>query len=297
MPKEHNKAIQNRLEEYLNSGISQNKAALAIGVSASALSQYRQGKYIGDIDVLEAKISEFFANAEAARELFSETSYVDTGISKGVYQTIRLCHLHGGLAVEAGDAGVGKTMAAKKYIEDYPNTAIYIAVNPCTSSVSAFLKSFAKALHIDFSGRKDDMWSRINDTLLGSRKVLIIDESQHLPIKTIETIRSFTDSNPDFGVCLIGNLNSLCNNGKPGYAQIRNRTRFTSIRHVSQITIDDIKLLFPSVDQNAAEFLYKIAHTEQALRGACNLYRNAADNGNITYAGLKAMAEVTRIAT
>lgn len=295
MSKEHDRTIQNQLETYLNSGVSQNKAALAIGVSASALSQYKQGKYMGDIDALEAKLKEFFANAEAAKELCSEIGYVDTSISSGVYQTIRSCHLQGGLVIEAGDAGVGKTMAAKKYVEDYPNTAIYIAVNPCTSSISAFLKSFAKALHIDFSGRKDDIWSRINDTLLGSRKVLIVDESQHLPIKTIETIRAFTDSNSDFGVCLIGNLNSLCNNGKPGFAQIRSRTRLTSIRHVSEITMNDINMLFPNVDQTAAEFLYKIAHTEQALRGACNLYRNAADNGNITYAGLKAMAKVAKI--
>lgn len=297
MSKEYDKKIQNQVENYLSSGISQNQAAVSIGISASVLSQYRQGKYGGDIETVEAKLREFFNNIEAARMLSTSSEYVATGISKGVYQTIRLCHLHGGLAVEAGDAGVGKTIAAKKYLEDYPNTSVYIAVNPCTSSVTAFLKSFARELHIDYNGRKDDMWARISDTLSGSKKVLIIDESQHLPIKTIETVRAFTDCNPDFGVCLIGNLNSLCNNGKAGYAQIRNRTKLTSTRHVSQITMDDIKLLFPSVDRQAAEYLYKISHTDQALRGACNLYRNSLNNGDITYAGLVAMAKATHIAT
>lgn len=295
MSQEYNNKLIEKLDAYLSSGISQNKAADEIGMSASTLSQYRKGIYGGNIEAVESKLREFFENTEAAKKLSSTIEYTDTGISKGVYHTIRLCHLYGGLAAEAGDAGIGKTMAAKKYIEDYPNTAFYIAVNPCTSSVSAFLKNFARELHIDYNCRKDELWSRISDILTGSKKVLIIDESQHLPIKTIETVRAFADCNPDLGVCLIGNLNSLCNNGKAGYAQIRNRTKFTSVRHISDITIEDIKLLFPNVDSQASEYLYKIAHTEQAIRGACNLYMSAVNNENITYAGLVEMAKETKI--
>ena len=294
MSKEYDRQLQSKLEDYLNSGISQNKAAAAIGVSATALSQYRQSKYDkGDIALLEAKLREFFDNREAAKMVNRSIAYAETSVSKGVYQTIRLCHLRGGLAVEAGDAGIGKTMAARKYVEDYPNSAVYIAVNPCTSGVTAFLKAFAKALHIDVSGRKDDMWERINTTLVGSKRVLIIDESQHLSIKTIETVRSFSDQNKDFGVVMIGNLNSLCNNGKPGYAQIRNRTKLTSTRHTSNITKSDVRLLFPEADDRAVNFLHKITQTEQGVRGACNLYNNAADNDNISYEGLVAMAKAT----
>lgn len=293
--KEYDRQLQEKLEIYLSSGISQNKAAAAIGVSPTRLSQYRHSKYEGDIEELESILREFFANHEEAKAVYRAVTYAETSVSKGVYQTIRICHLKGGLAVEAGDAGIGKTMAAKKYVEDYPNSAIYVAVNPCTSSVTAFLKSFARSLHIDVSGRKDDMWARINDTLMGSKKVLIIDESQHLPIKTIETIRSFVDCNKDFGVVMIGNINSLCNNGKPGYAQIRNRTKLMSTRHTSHITISDVRLLFPDADDKSAEFLHKITQTEQGVRGACNLYNNAADNANVSYEGLVAMAKATKI--
>ncbi len=293
--KEFDKQLQEKLEDYLSGGISQNKAAAAIGVSATMLSQYRSGKYTGDVEQLEAKLREFFGNKEAAGAVSRAVTYAETSVSKGVYQTIRICHLRGGLAVEAGDAGIGKTMAAKKYVEDYPNSAVYIAVNPCNASVSAFLKAFAKVLHLDYSGRKDDMWERINSTLIGSPRVLILDESQHLPIKTIETIRSFSDGNKDLGIVLIGNLNSLCNNGKPGYAQIRNRTKLTGIRHTSNITKEDVRLLFPAADSKAINFLHKITQTEQGVRGAVNLYNNAADNGNVSYEGLQAMAKETAV--
>ena len=137
------------------------------------------------------------------------------------------------------------------------------------------------------------MWERINTALIGSKRVLIIDESQHLSIKTIETVRSFSDQNKDFGVVMIGNLNSLCNSGKPGYAQIRNRTKVTITRHTSNITKADVRLLFPDAEAKAIDFLYKVTQTVQGVRGACNLYNNAADNGNISYEGLVAMAKET----
>lgn len=291
----YNQELQAKLEVYINEVGSQNKAASALGVSSSVISQYRQSKYAGDIEAFENRLAEMFANKEEAKSLYRVGDYAPTTVSKGVYQTIRICHLKGGLAVEAGDAGIGKTMAAQQYIKDYPNTSVYIAVNPCTSSTVAFLKAFARALHIEAGGRKDDIWTRINESLKGGKKVLIVDESQHLPIKTIETIRSFSDNNKDFGICLIGNLESLCNNGKPGYAQIRNRTKLTNIRHTSNITIDDIKLLFPGIDRKSAEFLHKITQTEQAVRGVSNLYSNAADNNNVSYEGLLAMAKATKV--
>lgn len=297
MEKVFNKSLQQKLENYITEVGSQNKAASNLGISATVLSMYRRSEYTGDIEAVEKRLAEMFDNFAEAKVLYQVGDYAPTSVSQGVYQTIRICHLKGGLAVEAGDAGIGKTIAAKQYVRDYPNTAVYLAVNPCTSNVSPFLKSLAKALHIEISGRKDDMWARINDTLMGGKKVLIIDESQHLPIKTIETIRSFSDNNSELGVCLIGNLESLCNNGRAGYAQIRNRTKLTNTRHTSNITLNDIRLLFPEADKKCVEFLHKITQTEQAVRGASNLYSNAADNQNTSYEGLIAMARATRVLT
>ena len=51
MSKVYNPALQERLESYLaNSGISQAKLAPKVGISQTALSQYRRSKYDnGDI--------------------------------------------------------------------------------------------------------------------------------------------------------------------------------------------------------------------------------------------------------
>lgn len=294
-------ALQEKLKAYVDSCGSQSAAARKIGYSTSVISTYLRGEYKGDISKLEAKLEEIFANLEAEKSVASiamTSGYVATSISQGVYDTIRLCHLKGGLAIECGDAGVGKTMACRKYVSDYPNTAVYITVNPCIATTAAFLKYMCMVMGLPI-GRKDDMWLRIAHRLSGERKVLIIDEAQHLPIKTIETVRAFFDTYPEIGVCLVGNEDTYSNlhRGKAAFAQIINRTKLTEIRHTSEITARDIELLFPAVGGNKkeVELLLKIARSEQGIRGAQNLYSNAIDNQDISYAGMVAMSKAMKI--
>ena len=168
-----------------------------------------------------------------------------------------------------------------------------VTVNPCFSSVTEFLKLLCYELSVQ-TGNKADMWLRICDKLKGERKVIIIDEAQHLPIKTLETIRSFFDVYSEIGVCLIGNIETYTNTGKSkeAFAQIKNRTKLTEIRHTSHITKEDILLLFPLLkDEKAIDFMLKIARSIEGVRGCENLYSNADGNENITLAGLVAVAK------
>jgi DNA transposition AAA+ family ATPase len=254
------------------------------------------------LEKFETMLTEAFDNKVAAENLKStgyNGEYKPTSISQGVYETIRLCHLKGGLAIECGDAGIGKTMACKEYASNYPSTAIYVTVNPCLVTLNAFLKLLCRVQKIAANGRKDEMWMRLSDSFAGERKVIIIDEAQHLPIKTIEAIRAFFDSNPLLGICLVGNIETVTNTGrsKEAFAQIRNRTKLTEIRHTASITANDIALLFPAVaeDEKAKQFLLGIARSEQGIRGAVNVFSNSVDNGNITYNGLLAMAKAMKL--
>ena len=297
-----NKELQQQLRDYIDSVGSQSKAAAALGWSTAALSTYLNGKYKGNLENFERSLQEAFSNKSAAEQLKSADVsgvYKSTSISKGVYETIRLCHLKGGLAIECGDAGIGKTMACRKYAEEYPTTAIYVTVNPCLVTLNAFLKLLCRVMKIQTSGRKDEMWFRLADSFSGERKVLIIDEAQHLPIKTIEAIRAFFDNNPMLGICLVGNIETVTNTGKrkEAFAQIRNRTKLTQVRHTSEIKSSDIVLLFPSIatDEKAIQLIVGIARTEQGIRGAMNVFSNAVDNENITYEGLFAMAKDMRL--
>ncbi len=300
MGKTYDPELQRQLEEYIAEVGNQRVAAGNIGYSEGAISTYRSRTYKGRVENVEDKLREFFKLRSSAAQLaISMPDYVPTSISSQVYDTIRICHLKGGLAIECGDAGIGKTKAAQKYAADYPNSTILITVNPCFTSLSSFLKLLCRRLRIP-TGRKDDMWLEIDNTLRGGRKVLIIDEAQHLPIKTIDSIRSFFDSNPELGICFVGNAETVAGgNGKAreSYSQIRNRTKLTEIRHTTHITRNDIQLLFPELAKQDKEidFLHVVAQSEQGVRGAVNLYSNAYDNENTSYDGLLAMAKTMRI--
>ena len=300
MSKTYNPKLQARLEQYIAEVGSQRKAAENIGYSEGTISTYRKGTYAGDVTKLEAKLQEMFSTAEEAQDLHISADYVPTSISTGVYDTIRLCHLKGGLAIECGDAGIGKTKAAQKYAQDYPNTAVYVTVNPCLVSVTALLKLLCRQMHLP-TGRKDDMWFEIDGHLRGGRRVIIIDEAQHLPIKTIESLRAFGDANPEVGIVLVGNAETVtarAGRSREAFAQIKNRTKLTEIRHTSQIAREDIVLLCPAVPgKKEIDLLHTVAMSEQGIRGAMNLYSNAMDNEDVTYPGLMAMAKAMRILT
>lgn len=291
----HDAQLQARLEQFIAEAGSQTKAAAQIGYSTATLSTYLKGKYEGDVKAVEAKLKEFFDVRDAADAYRADApDYVPTSISEQVYQSIRLCHLKGGLAIECGDAGIGKTKAAQKYAADYPASTVYVTANPCVSGVTAFLKLLCRELQLP-TGRKDDMWFALDEQFRGGKKVVVVDEAQNLPIKTIEALRALFDSNPSLGIIFVGNLETVTNcygRGKAAFAQLRNRNKRPKVRHTSQIKKDDVRMLIPALAGHDREvsFLHSIAQTEQGVRGMMNLYGNALDNGNTTYDGLLAAA-------
>jgi len=280
MTKAFNTDLQRRLESFIAEAGSQEKAASLIGYSAATLSTYRKGTYNGDVDKLENRLRELFVIEKAAEGLHSSLlEYVPTSISQKVYETIRICHLKGGLAIECGDAGIGKTKAAEKYVADYPNSAIYITVNPCFTSLSSFLKLLCKRLRIS-TGRKDDMWLDIDSYLRGWRKVLIVDEAQHLTARTLDHLRCISDES-GVGIAFIGNeevYKRLYGSGRAEFAQLFSRIGMRKQVLANRLTQEDITSVFGSygLEKGAIELLTAISRTNYGLRGAVNVFINAA---------------------
>jgi len=280
---------------------SQNKASKQVGISSAIMSPLRRGEYAGNSDAIFARLISYFetkaeAAASPAHEITS-SGYVETSISTNVYEVIRNCQLKGGLAIACGDAGIGKTMAAKQFTRKHSNDAVYVALNPCITTIKALLKVLCAKLNVT-ERTNDEMWLGLAAKLRDGM-VLIVDEAQHLPIKTLEALRALSDYFDELGqtlgIALIGNTDTVNNVGgkkRAEFAQINNRTRQRKIYTTSQIRRDDIRLLFPLLqDEASIDLLLGIARSAQALRGAMNLYVNALDNEDISYEGLVAMAK------
>lgn len=280
--------------------ISQNEVGKLIGISGTALSQIKNGKYPADPQSIFDAIAEYFGVKEKAKLTYTEVDYAPTSISTQIYDIINVCQVKGGLAVTAGDAGIGKTKAAHKFVKDHPTNSILITVNPCLTSIKSLLKIIADRIGAAPERSRDELWLAITKKL-SDGMVLIFDEAQHLTLKDIEVLRSFSDYFNDkgqtLGICFIGNIDTISRIGskKAEFAQIANRTKQRKLYLKSEIQRDDIKKLFPILESEHKEkeidFLHQISQTPQALRGVINLFSNAYDNENYSYNGLVAMAQ------
>ena len=166
MGKQYNTELQAKVEAYMKeTGISQAKLAPMMNLSGAVLSQYRRSVYDkGDVEDVERKIREFFQikeeqaeNAKKTESFNAVRGYVATSISESIYKMIRYCQLEKGIVVIDGDAGIGKTKAATKFLRDNPATAIYISTTPSTSSVRSLLRMIARALKISENQRTEDL--------------------------------------------------------------------------------------------------------------------------------------------
>ena len=285
-------------------GLSQNAVGQLIGVSGTALSQIRNGKYNANPQKIFDVLSGYFGVKERAELTYTEIEYAPTSISEQVYVTIALCQKKGGLAVICGDAGIGKTKAAQKFVTDNPSNSFLITINPCLTNTKSLLKTIADRIGAVQEKSINELWLSIAHKLTDG-KVLIFDESQHLTTKNIEILRSFSDYFNDqgqtLGICFIGNLETVTRMGgkKAEFAQIANRTKQRKIYRNTEIQREDICKLFPILEaenMNAEiDYLLRIARTPQALRGAINLFSNAYDNDDITLRGLIGMAHYMEI--
>lgn len=298
---QHQLELLDKVKEYMReNNLNQAKMAERLGISKTSLSQLIGGKYGADPKEMFDTIESHFKVKERTQLTYQEVRYADTCISSEICDVIGVCHAMGGLTVIAGDAGIGKTKAAQHYVAEHPSNSVLITVNPCISSIKAVLSELAESLGIPAERSRDALWKAIVRKL-SDGTVIIVDEAQHLSLKTIDALRSFSDyfdaHEQTLGLCFIGNSGTAEHIGgkKAGFDQVVNRTKQTEIYSKIHIQRSDIAKLFPILEkegkEDAIDLLFCIAtQTRQALRGAINLFSNAYNNENYSYEGLVAMA-------
>ena len=127
MEKTYDLTLIQRVQAYMEqNSISQNQLAGKVNISSAALSSYLNKKYKGSVEAVERQLREFFkiteeaaAVAERTGDLIVREEYIPTSISEDVYQSIRFAQLEHCMVVLHGDAGVGKSKGAQKFLRDH----------------------------------------------------------------------------------------------------------------------------------------------------------------------------------
>lgn len=283
------------LKEYKEkTGLSQAKIAKKMNVSEGTVSGFLSGTYKA-MESIVPKVQQLI-RIESKKEVEpKEPDFKMTTVSSTVLNLIKYCHVSGKIGIAYGDAGIGKTMAIKKYKKDNPDTAVVITISPCFATITGVNELLADELHVHEKVSRKIQKEAINK-LRGSNKVVIIDEAQHLTVRVINHLRCIADGS-GVGMAFIGNEEiyiKMRGSGQAAYAQLYSRIADPEHLLTTDIKKDDIKLLFEDVEMpdEAVDILYKISHTGYGIRGAVNVFLNTASAfGEITVSGIAQMAK------
>lgn len=291
---------QEAVEAVLKYQERNNKSLTAIanelGISVAQLSSFKNGSYKAPHTIIP-KIASLMSVAKEKEIAPREPAFVETKVSKAVQNAIAYSHIQGKISVVYGDAGVGKTMAINEYCKRN-NLAIKITISPSYASMSGVNELMADKLGVrERVSRK--IYAEIISKLKDSGRVVIIDEAQHLTVRTLNHLRCMADES-GIGICLVGNdevYTKLKGSGRADFAQLFSRIGMRKQVMTSTLSREDVHNIFEQVDDDEAqEILFKISRTNYGLRGAVNVFVNtAAVFGNITAQGIAKMTREMNI--
>jgi hypothetical protein len=184
------------------------------------------------------------------------------------------------LVVIYGGAGLGKTRSVRQYAATRPN--VWIAtMSPATSTPSACLDEICEALGMREGpgGSAARMQRALIRRLRDTKGLLVLDESQHLAVAALETVRAIHDA-AEIGLALVGNervYSRLSSSGQAAlfaqlYSRVGKRLHLTIPRR------EDVEAVLAGwgiAEREAVSYLWSIARTPGALRGVVKALRLA----------------------
>lgn len=258
-------------------GKTQTAIAKELDISSGALSSFLAGNYKAPHTIIP-RVLELMALNEKKQVAPKEPEYVETTVSRTVTNAIKYAHIQGKIAVVYGDAGIGKTMAFREYLRRNA-LAIGITINPTYATITGVNELLAEQLGVrERVSRK--ITSEIGNKLKGSGRVIVVDEAQHLTVRTLNHLRCLSDES-GVGIALIGNdevYTKMKGSGRADFAQLFSRIGMRKQVLTNNITQEDVRKIFGQYDvsDESLEMLYRICRTNYGLRGAVNVYVNTA---------------------
>lgn len=264
---------------------SAGKALENSGISAGTMSSLRKGTYKGVIENMFSKISSFLELKDENSKIYRHGGYVPTSISESIYENIRTAHISGVCVMVTGDAGIGKTEAAKHYQAEHLDNSVIITASESGTTKTEMFEMLAEKLGIDLSETRRGMYFRKIRSELHDGTVIIVDEAQNFKFDAIDTLRGFADyfRNENLGtvgiVCMGNDTFRQQFFGKSGIGkeQVWNRFVERPKYETKDIRFSDIELLFPELTKKGMKdelkFLYGVALSpKEDIRSAINLY-------------------------
>ena len=239
--------IRAELRELMEiKNFSMSYVSTATGLAKSTISMWLNGNYNGKNDKITDAMNNFIQR-EKERSVENDLPFVDISIVKYVSEIGRLCHTQGKIGVCVGRAGLGKTVAVKKYAKEFLDSILIESDSGYTAK--SLLKEIHRRLGLSGKGSVYDLMDEVVRKLNQSGRLLIVDEAENLPYRALEITRRIHDKT-GVGVLLIGrsilleNLKGYNNQ----YDQLYSRVKYTKI--IDRLLIQDVIKILESIGQD-----------------------------------------------
>ena len=212
--------LKNLMEEL---ALSQAVVARALGCSSATLSQWLSDTYKGNVAKFDEAVKGFLQRQkERSKSRKKEIEFVMTSTATRLFEVARTCHLDGEIGVAYGEAGIGKTVAAKAYAAR--NSDVILVEADLGYTARSLFTDLHHRVGLDGTGTVHNMFEDVVGKLSGTGRLIIVDEAEHLPYRALELLRRIYDK-AGIGILLVG-MPRLVHNlrGKKGeYAQLYSR--------------------------------------------------------------------------
>lgn len=239
--------IRAELRELMEiKNFSMSYVSTATGLAKSTISMWLNGNYAGKNDKVTDAINNFIQR-ERERSVDNDLPFVNISIVKYVSEIARLCHTQGKIGVCVGRAGLGKTVAVKRYTKEFLDSILIESDSGYTAK--SLLKEIHRRLGLSGKGSVYDLMGEVVRKLNQSGRLLIIDEAENLPYRALEITRRIHDKT-GVGVLLIGrgilleNLKGYNNQ----YDQLYSRVKYTKI--IDGLLVQDVIKILETIEQD-----------------------------------------------
>jgi DNA transposition AAA+ family ATPase len=251
---ETRKQLQELIEAH---DVSQAAIGRGTGLSGATISQYLSGKYPGDMKNIDDAIASFISRwTEKNQTQQIQLKVITTSTFKKFREVARICHIDGEMGVCYGDAGIGKTIAAKAYAKKSSDVILIEADLGYTAR--DLFRELHRKLGMDAKGTLHELLDDCVSKLQNSGRMIIVDEAEHLPYRALEMLRRIYDK-AGIGILLCGMPRLIANlRGKKGeYAQLYSRIGIAA--HLQALNTRDTEEIVTSIIPTA-NGLCKVFH-------------------------------------
>lgn len=243
--------------------LSDAKFANAVGISPSAFSQYKRDAYQGNIETIAKAISDYLATEYGREETPADFTFIETNVAIQVRDAMRLATTLKRMVIITSPPGDGKTEALRHYATSAQTIFI---TGRSTMNTLNMLVELAERIKVSTKNNADMILRRLITAFQEKPRTLIIDEAQHLRVRSLDALRAIWDTS-HLPIILAGNDELIATM----QSDQRMQQFLSRLQHfrVQRISFDDAKALisqrFPGMDDKTMRGLYQCSTSTRML--------------------------------